>query len=81
VIDDDRWLVAVATLPKWVRARCFASIGEVELEFDVEATHLIQNDPAEVRQTFFETLGGSWDVVDRRGRYKSVEMRYRLRRD
>jgi hypothetical protein len=79
VIDDVRWRAALAELPTWVKARCWASIGEVELEFDIEACRKTENDPADVRQRFFEALGGSWDIVDRRPRFKTVECRYKLR--
>lgn len=80
MVDDFRWRQAVSELPAWTRARCYASAGEVELEFDVEESRKESNDPADVRVQFFTTLGGQWSIVERRQRFKTVECRYRLTR-
>lgn len=81
MIDDSRWRAAVAELPDWVRARAYASIGEVELEWSLAAMLDPSKSPSDVRQAFFETLGGGeWDLVTRRARFRSIEIRYRLRR-
>lgn len=80
-IDDERWLRAVAELPSWVKARCYASIDEVELEFETAELRKEFNFSPDVRAQFFETLGGQWDLVDRRHRFKTIEVRYRLHRE
>jgi hypothetical protein len=79
VIDDALWCTAVAALPSWAKARCFASTGTVEIEWDRDELRKPYNDAADARAAFFNTLGGDWELVDRVHRFKSVVCAYKRR--